>query len=170
MKEEEKKAKPHFKSCLFPSTFRFQNSSCCLRCCPVIIWISKSKPPLLRNRGSRATQGTFCSIWRLLRWRACWGTRGNLEHYSESTHHDIWSNYGRSNGNTNSSWKWILSSKRKGWSYSILGWHDVWTLLKLLWWRQSGIRTRLKIKGLGGGTGYELTSLFHWFSSTLSLS
>lgn len=26
------------------------------------------------------------------------------------------------------------------------------------------------MKGLGGGTGYKLTSLFHWFSSTLSPS
>lgn len=112
---------------IFSSTFPFQNSSCCLRCCPVIIWISKSKPPLFHNRHSKAVQGAFCSIWRA-RWRACQGTRGNLEHYSESTHHDIWSNYGRSNGNTNSSLKWILSAKWKGWSYSILGWHDVWTL------------------------------------------
>ena len=79
--------------------------------------------------------------------------------YSASTHDDICSNDGRRNGNRNGCLKWILSSKWKGWSYNILGWHVVWMLLKL-WWRQSGIRTQLKMKEPGSGRGMNLLLCF----------
>lgn len=162
MNEWKKKRKQSYtscKRCLFPSAFTFLDSSCCLRRCLVIVWISKNKQPLLPNRCSKAMQRnallhlTAVKVERLLRHQEESGE------YLESTHDDICSNDGRRNGNRNGCLKWILSSKWKGWSYNILGWHVVWMLLKL-WWRQSGIRTQLKMKEPGSGRGMNLLLCF----------
>lgn len=148
----------------YPCAVTFLDSARCLKSWQVIIWFPKSKQPSLDHRGCWHLTRKLALCLTAGRWRAFWVTRENWENYSESIPDDIGSNYRRRNGNSKSSKKWVLPLKaaagRGGWSYHILRWHYMWMLLKLLWWKWSGIGTPLKIKGFGAGEGMNLRLCF----------